>query len=411
MKTHERESQRPPSPLRHRAFRLYFIGNMISNSGTWLQNVALSVFMLEITHRSTWVGISSFALMLPVVFLTLPAGVLADRVDRLKLLLISQLVAAGFAGVLTALAAAHVVNRYTVVLMAMGIGGSLAFAIPAMQALIPHLVPEGELSEAIAMNAISFNIGRVLGPMLAAVTPLIFHDDWPVWAFGLNTASFLVLAMLLSRIGPPPHPRGGGSPGPMREAIEYAWGHVRTRSMLLGVVAIGFTLDPIFTLSPAIGESFGRSSYAGWMVSAWGAGAVVGITVGAAALRYLTKHGLGSVGLVVLAAGIAGLAGAQNMPEALGAVFVAGMGYIAAAMTFTTTIQTDVPERLRGRVMALWTLAFLGPRPIAGIIDGSLADLLSPQWATLLFAVPAIVTAIVVRRGTLRGGAPVGPPV
>ncbi|MCA1831881.1 MAG: MFS transporter [Actinomycetota bacterium] len=405
------DPRRTPSPLRHRAFRLYFTGSMISNSGTWLQNVALSVFMLNITHRSTWVGITGLALMLPVVFLTLPAGVLADRVDRLKLLLISQLVAAGFAAVLTVLAAAHTITRYTVVGLAMGLGASVAFAIPAMQALIPHLVPEDELEGAIAMNAITFNIGRVIGPILAALTPLLFHDNWPVWAFGLNTASFLVLAVLLSRMGPPPYPRPGGGPGPVSEAIDYAWHHVRTRWMLLGVIAIGFTLDPIFTLSPAIGRSFGRSSYAGWIVSVWGAGAVFVITAGASVLRYLTKHGLGWVGLVVLAAGIAGFSAAQNLAEALGAVFVTGGGYIAAAMTFTTTIQTDVPERLRGRVMALWTLAFLGPRPIAGIIDGSLADVLSPHWAGVLFALPAIVMSVAVRRGALRGGQAVAPPV
>jgi MFS family permease len=401
-------AMRPPNPIRHREFRLYFIGNIVSNSGTWLQNVALTVFMHELTGRSTWVGISTFALFLPVVFLTLPAGVVADRTDRLRLLLLSQLVAAGFAGVLTGLAATGAANRYSVIVIAMGIGAAMAFAIPAMQALIPNLVPEDELGEAIAMNAITFNVARVIGPVVAGAT---ITGLGTTWAFGLNAVSFLVLAVALALIRRAPYPRAGGSPGPVREGLAYAWSHVRTRTMLFGVAAIGFALDPIFTLSPALGKGFGRESYAAWIVAAWGSGAVAGITVGASVVRRITRRGLGWVGLVTLAAGIAGLAGAQSLWESLAAVFVAGAGYISAAMTFTTTIQLDVPERLRGRVMALWSLAFLGPRPVAGIIDGRLADALSPHWATLAFAVPALVAAVIVRRGTLRGGSPVAPPV
>jgi MFS family permease len=398
---------RPPSPLRHREFRLYFVGNLTSNCGTWLQNVALGVFMLELTHRSTWVGITAFALFLPVVFLTLPAGALADRVSRLKILMLSQLFAAALATLLTGLAAAGAVNRYAVVAIAFGIGVSTAIAIPAMQALLPHLVPESELAEAIQMNAVTFNVARVVGPIVAAVT---LAGLGTTWAFGINAASFLVLAGALALIGTPPYPRAGGSPGPIREGLRYAWEHVRTRTALLGVAVIGVTLDPITTLSPAMAKEFGHRNAAGWLVAAWGFGAVFTITVGAPLLRAAARHGLGWAGLVALSIGIAGFGAAQGFPLAMAALFVAGAGYITAAMTFTTTIQRDVPERLRGRVMALWSLAFLGTRPLAGLVDGRLADMFSPHVAAAVFAIPAVVAAVIVRRGTVIGAAPSPPP-
>lgn len=399
---------RAPSPLRRREFRLYFVGNLTSNCGTWLQNVALGVFMLELTHRSTWVGITTFALFLPVVFLTLPAGALADRVSRLKILMFSQLFAAGLAALLTGLAATGAVNRYLVVAIAFGIGISTAVGIPAMQALLPHLVPERELAEAIQFNAVTFNVARVVGPVVAAVT---IAGPGTTWAFAINAASFLVLAGALALIGTPPYPREGGSPGPIREGLRYAWGHVRTRTALFGVGIIGIALDPITTLSPAIAKEFGRSSGAGWLVAAWGSGAVFTITLGSAALRAAGRHGLGWAGLLALALGIAGFGAAPNFALAMAALFIAGAGYITAAMNFTTSIQRDVPERLRGRVMALWSLAFLGTRPLAGLIDGRLADVLSPHWAAALFAIPAVLAAIVVRRGTLVGAPPALPEV
>lgn len=399
---------RPPNPLRHRAFRLYFAGNLVSNSGTWLQNVALSVFMLELTGRSTWVGIVTFALFMPVIFLALPGGALADRVDRLRLLMTTQLFASGLAAVLTALAATGNVNRYVVVAIALGLGAATAVGIPAMQALLPQLVPPGELGEAIAKNAVTFNVARVIGPVVAAAT---ITGLGTTWAFGINAASFLVLAGALAIIGRAPYPREPTAPVPTRDALRYAWTHVRTRTMLFAVAMIGLTLDPITTLSPAFGQAFGRSSHAGWIVAAWGGGAVAAITAGAAITRAIAARGLGWLGLLALGAGIAGLGGAQTLWQALGASFVAGIGYISATMTFTTTIQTDVPDHFRGRVMAIWTLCFLGTRPVGGLIDGKLADAFSPHWAALAFAFPAVVAAIVVRRGTLGGAEPLAPPV
>jgi MFS family permease len=135
-------------------------------------------------------------------------------------------------------------------------------------------------------------------------------------------------------------------------------------------------------------------------VSAWGGGAVLGITVGRRWMSYATKHGLGWVGLIGQAAGLGALAAAPNIAWAIPAATLVGAGYITAAISFTTAIQEDAPERLRGRVMALWSVSFLGPRVIGSVIDGALADAFGPQVAMASFAVPALVFAYLVRQTT-----------
>ncbi len=404
------EPSRVQSPLRRREFRLYFIGNLTSNVGSWLNQVTLAVFMRELTHRSLWVGLTQAGLSIPVLLFALPAGALADRVERVRLLRWSQVLMAALAALLTVLVALDVANKYSVTVISFGFGIGLALAIPAMQAMVPLMVPPSELAEAIQLNALTFNVARTVGPMLAALTIATLGS---VWAFGLNALSFVPLIVALALIRRPPFPRpSDGAPGPARDGIAYAWRHLPTRAMLLAVAAIGVTLDPITTLSPALAESYGLGpGGAGWIVAGWGGGAVAMLLFGRRAIRIATNRGLGWVGLLALAAGIGGLGAARSLPIALAAGVVAGAGYITATMAFTTAIQRDVPESLRGRVSALWTLAFLGPRALASVIDGALADAIGPHGATAAFASVALGAAFVLRRVEAPQGDLSAPPV
>lgn len=397
------------SPLRRREFRLYFIGNMTSNIGSWLNQVTLSVYMRELTGTSLWVGLTQAGLSIPVLLFALPAGVLADRVDRVALLRRSQQLMGVLAVVLTILVATHNANRYVVTAIAFGFGVGIAIAIPAMQAMIPQMVPPAELADAIHLNALTFNVARTLGPTIAALTIATLGA---VWAFGLNAASFFVLVGALMLVRRPPFPRpSDGTPGPIREAIAYAWRHLPTRAMLLAIAAIGITLDPITTLSPALVESYGLSAAsAGWIVAGWGGGAVLMLLLGRRVIKAATNHGLGWMGLAALSAGIVGLAAARGLTAALISAVVAGTGYITATMAFTTSIQRDVPESLRGRVSALWTLAFLGPRAFAAVLDGALADWIGPHWTTAAFAGVSLVAALFLRRVEVVQGEPQPPP-
>lgn len=397
------------TPLRRREFRLYFAGNTFSNMGNWIGNVALAVYMKELTGSSFWVGVVGFGFFVPVIVFALPAGVLADRHDRLRILRRSQVVAGVLATALTVIVATGTANRYAVAAIALGSGVTIAVSIPAMQALLALMVPPEELGDAIRLNAVTFNLARALGPLIAAVALVVAG---PEWVFGFNALSFFVLAAVLAVIGRPPFPRDADRPpGPVREGIAYAWRHLRTRWMLLAIVAIGVTLDPIITLSPALAQRFGEeASRAGWIVACWGGGAVTTLVAGRKLLRAMSEHGLGWIGLVALAAGVGGLGAATGMGTALPAAALAGAGYISATMAFTTSIQRDVPESLRGRVMALWTLAFLGPRAAAALVGGAMADAIGARAATASFALVALATVPFLRRVEGEKGEPVPPP-
>lgn len=383
------------SPLRRREFRLYFAGNLASNCGTWLQNAALSVYLFNLTGSSFWVGMASTALFVPVLLLALPAGALADRTDRLKLMQRSQAAAGVLAVLLTVLVAAGLATRYVVVAIAAATGVLWAAAIPSMQSLVPSLVPKQDLGRAIGLNSLTFNLARVIGPTLAAGALFL----GAAFAFGLNALSYFVLVLALGLIGTLPFPHPRGTPGPALEGLRYAWEHRRTRNLLIGIMAISTTLDPITTLAPALVTSMGLpSGRAPLIFSAWGGGAVLGVTAGGRLLRRLSTYGRGWVGLPVLTIGMLLLAAAPSLPWAMGAGVVAGIGYIYATISFTTTIQTDVPEALRGRVSAIWTMSFLGPRVVSSLIDGALADMVGPHVATMLFAIPAVTVVPLARR-------------
>lgn len=396
------------SPLRRPEFRLYFIGNAISNIGTWLANVALAAFMLDLTHSSFWVGLTGAALFVPVLLFAVPAGAWADRTDRLRLLRASQFLAGSLATVLTIMVATDTVSRYAVVAIAAGLGLTIALGIPAMQSLIPSLVPPEEMHDAIGLNALTFNLARAIGPIIAAA---ILTTSGAVWAFGINAASYIAIVGALTIIRRPPFPRtADGAPGGVRDGIRYAWTHHPTRTMLLSIMAISLALDPIITLSPALVRSFGlESGSAGWIVSAWGAGAVAGITLGRSLIRRAVEHGLGWMGLVGMALGLVALGASHGMATGIPSAVLIGAGYIIATIAFTTAIQSAVPERLRGRVMALWTVCFLAPRAVSAVTAGAMADAFGPHWSTASFAIVALGAAWFVRRMIPPRAEPVPP--
>ena len=171
------------------------------------------------------------------------------------------------------------------------------------------------------------------------------------------------------------------------------------------------TLDPIITLSPALSDRYGlKTGGAGWMVAAWGGGAALVIVFGRELIRKTTHRGLGWVGLFLLFLGVFGLGAAPSIGWAIPACLLAGVGYIIASMAFTTTIQQDVPEALRGRVSAIWTLAFLAPRAFAALAEGALADHIGPRITTSLFSVIALMAAVSLRRVQAPTGEPIPPP-
>ena len=389
----------PPSGslLRDRNFRLFFIGMLISNSGTFLQSVAQGVLVHDLTGRNFMVGVTQAAVFIPVLLLALQGGSLADRFDRRRLLISTQVLAMVATGTLAVLAATGHATVPAVITVAALVGVQYAVAIPTMQALLPAFVEPRRLGEAIGLNSVTFNVARVIGPALS--TALLAAAGFGL-AFGLNSLSFLALIVSLSVITLARPPRAATESHSVREALSYAWRSPRIRMILFGVLALALAVDPLTTLAPSIvREVFDRpDSNAGLILAAFGFGSMcaaflfVRLLRGSSGQRYRVTPFL----MLLFASGVIGFVWVPSFWPALAVMAVGGLGFLTSTTTLTTGLQEEVSEAMRGRIMGIWTLCALGSRPIAALVDGAVADWAGPRIALLVIAAPLVFAALFV---------------
>jgi MFS family permease len=369
-----------------RNFGPYFLGNATSASGTWFQNLAASLLVFRLTHSAFLLGVLNFSQFIPVLMLSPWAGTVADRVDRRKLLLVTQLVAAGLAGALALLAWGGV-NEWVVIGFSFATGVTSAFSAPASQALVVQLVDLDDVPQAVALNSMTYNLARALGPASAAGA--IVWLGIPA-AFLLNAFSYLLLAGALLVVRPREQERDE-SPS-LRESIALLRRDPQLVLFLLIVMSVGFASDPINTEAPAFAHAFGHAdTLAGAIIGVFGAGAVTAALVVAG--RVAGSRTRMAITLALLGFGVTGFALSPWLPLAFVPLFIAGFGYLASNTAATTRLQLGVPESQRGRIMALWSIAFLGLRPVASLADGALADVFGVRTAGVVLAAPVVLGA------------------
>ena len=378
-----------------RRFGPYFFGNASSASGTWFQNLAAQLLVYRLTHSPFLLGVLNFCNFIPVLALAPWAGSAADRFDRRRLLIVTQLVATILSGTLAVLAWSHEADQWVVIGFALGLGVSSAYSSPASTAFISQLVDRTQLPSAVALNSMTFNIARAVGPVLAAVS--VKQLGIPA-SFAINAASYVLFIVALATVEPhavKPARRGEAR---LRESLALVRRTPRLLVLLLIVTAVGFASDPVNTEAPALARAFGyRDTVAGWIIGAFGFGAVTAAFLVAGRVAGSRRRMI--VTLSALGCGIIGLALSPWL--ALGFVFLAlaGFGYLASNTHATSRLQLEVAESQRGRIMALWSVAFLGLRPIASLLDGTIAGTFGVRTAAVCLAVPALAMAAVVRRG------------
>lgn len=389
------ESRKSRTSLRllaDRRYGPYIVGNFTSAVGNWFQNVAAGIVVFQLTGSNTLVGTVSVLQFLATLVLSPWSGALADRLNRRKLLILAQGISAAGAVALAiwvGLAGVEGLPGVWPVLAATGvIGLGYAVGISAMNALVPALVEPEDLEDAIALNSSSFTLARAIGPALAG---LVVAAAGAVWAFGINALTFLPLIVVLSFIRPRRVSRSAGD-----RSVRAGFAYIKERKSMLWLVlatlTVGWAGDPVNTLAPAYADLFGRDeTFVGLQVAAFGAGAalmsmLVGLVRSRIGLETTTR-----TGMIVLACGLVAFAAAPNEAVVLVALFVAGIGFLLGVTTTNSNLQHRLDEDMRGRVMALWSMAFLGSRPIAGIIDGAVADLVSPRVGVVTAIVPLIV--------------------
>jgi MFS family permease len=377
--------------LRDRVYGPFFFGNFVSNCGNWIHNVAAAVVVFELTDSAVAVGAVSGCMWAASLLLQPWAGALTDRYDRRLMLIWGQSVA--LVGALAIALPTAIVGvedlpgPWPIYLGTLVIGIGVAFSIPAMQALIPALVEERDLDSAIALNGVTFNLARGIGPAIAGV--ILLEADASL-AFSVNVASFAVLLVAMTWVRPRFDRRPGQGDRSVRAGLRWVLADRRAVVLLGTMVAIGFATDPINTLTPPMADELGGGEgLVGLLVSGFGTGAVVAAFFVERIRERLGRERAAAAGLGALAAAIAAFGLSQAPAYAVSTLAVAGAGFIVAITSVTTQLQERVPDQVRGRVMALWGVAFLGTRPFSAAIDGAIADLASPRAAALAMAAAA----------------------
>jgi MFS family permease len=393
--------RRVAAALAYRDFRVLWLGACTSSIGTWMQKVAQSWLVLELTDSAWYLALDAFVGELPLLLFTLIGGVIADRRDRRTMLVASQIVQMLSALSLAALVATGQATIWSVIALSFASGCAQAFGGPAYQSLMPSLVPKEHLPNAIALNSIQFNLARLIGPLLAGAA---LHAFGMVSCFTLNGISFLVVigALLSLHVRHEPAPRRGSMARELEGGLRYVRGEPRLIALVVLAFATTFLAIPLLTFLPVVAknvfhEGVGRYSQ---LMAFSGAGAVAGALV----VAWLGRFGhMGVTALVVQA--VVGLLivafAASRSPLVSSLLLLACGGLLVTVLSLVTSlVQLIAPDEMRGRVMSIYMVAFRGGMPLGSLVTGRIVDASS---APAALAVNGILLAVVAVYFLVRG--------
>jgi MFS family permease len=360
---------------KHRNYRLFFTGQVVSLSGTWMQNVAMYWFVLTLTHDPIAIGILSFCRFGPFTVFGLFSGVIADRFDNRKTVIVTQSVQMALSVVLAVDAVTGHATAWHVYAIAALTGTALVLDAPARQSLTFQMVGRDELPNAIALNSSLFNIARIAGPALGGV---VIAAVGVGWCFAANAASFLAVLMSLLLMRPselfPLHKRGRPTLlRGTREGLSYAW-HSRGVLVILGMMVVFASLCFNFNiLLPVLAKQTlhaGPRTF-GALSAAFGFGALIGALSAAALARARWRTMLvGATGFALCELAIAPV---RSVPLDLVLLFACGIFFTSYTANTNARLQLDTPDHLRGRVLSLYYYAWNGLAPLGGLIVGWLS--------------------------------------
>lgn len=399
--------------FRHRGYTLFWSGALVSNVGTWMQNAALALVVYNFRKSEFDLGMVNFLNGIPALFLALPAGALADRLDKKRMIIWAQvglMIQAILLGVLYAtgrLSSSHVVEALLWVdLLTLVAGVLTALTFPAWQSMLPDLVPRETLLNAIALNSAQFQSARMIGPLVGGA---VLVAAGAAGVFYLNAASFLfVIAALyfvkLIHKQVIVHPEGEaeGTWARLAAGVHYARRHVSTRTLIISTAMLTVFGFPYIILMPAVadktlgfhGEHARTVAYT-WLLTANGLGALFGSLAVASLPPTVRRSRLLRGALLTLSLLLIGFALSRTFWLSLILSTFAGAAVLTSNSLANTSIQSSVPPHLRGRVMALFIMAFIGIMPISGAIFGPLGQAIGPSNAILGGALLLLVWALV----------------
>ncbi len=385
--------------LRHRNFRLFILGYVVSLVGTWMQGLAQSWLVYRLTGSGLMLGMTAFCTHLPVLLLGPLAGVAADRYSRYRIVVVTQVLFLVQAVALAALTLSGVVTVGHVLALAAFWGMVNAFEIPARQSLYIHMVGREDLVNAIALNSVVFNAGRIVGPSVGGLVVAAVGEGA---CFALNAISFLAvigsLAAIHIRHEPAAHDE---SPlEHLREGLGYAWRTRPVRALLAMTAAINISGAPALVLAPLFADAiFQRgSSGLGFLSGAMGVGAVLGTL---ALARRTGTRGLPRtviLSALMMSGGLAVFAGSPRFAVSLASVALIGFSVMRQNASANTLIQSLIPDAYRGRIMAMYSMTVVGMLPVGGLLAGGLSETLGARATVLCGALLCGAAALFFRK-------------
>jgi len=374
--------------LKYPNYRLWFWSQMFSLFGTWMQSTALGFLVFDLTRSTAYLGLVGFAAGIPTWVFMLYAGVIADRMSRRILLMITQTAMTLLAFGLAALAFLHLVQPWHILVIALLLGTANAFEAPARQAFVLEMVETEDMTNAIALNSAMFNTATALGPAAAGVTYALFG---PAWCFTINGLSFIAVIVALKRMKLKPfvpQPVRASAVADLKEGLKYVAAHpmIRTIIGLIGLVSLfGFSF---VTLIPAwaVNILHGDARTNGFLQSARGAGALAAALLIASLGRFRFRGRLLTFGTFALPAVTALFALVRWVPLSLVLIFGSGLALILIFNLANALVQTFAPNELRGRIMSVYALTFFGLFPIGSLGIGLTAEHLGQPAAIFIGA-------------------------
>ena len=391
--------------LASRNYRLYFAGQLVSLAGTWMQQIAMIWLAYRLSNSAQVLGMVGFASQIPILLFAPFMGVLTDRFDRRRILLVTQFLAMLQALVLAWLTWQQQISPEWLIGMAFVLGCINALDLPARQAFSVQIVDNrSDLPNAIALNSLLMNLARFIGPALAGLAVATIGEGW---CFMINAISYLAVILALWAIDTKPKVSDREAAwDAFRDGIRYVLGDSEIRLRLMIVAAVSFLVTPYAVLMPLFAsEIFGGDARTyGMLIGSAGAGSLLaGLYL---ASRTDTAGLARRVGASVIAAGVAlsGFALNQALLPAFPIVMALGFFVITIIAGSNTLIQMQVTDAYRGRVMAIFSMAFLGIAPLGSLAVGNLAHFVGVQPALLACGVGIFIVGLVARRHSLRRG-------
>lgn len=387
------------SALQYPNYKLWFRGQLISLLGTWMQVTAQGYLVFELTHSPVYLGYVGFAYGIPSWMFMLYGGVLADRVSRRKLLIITQAAMMFFSVVLAVLTFMNLILPWHIIVLAFCLGIANAFDAPSRQAFVNELVAKEDLTNAIALNATMFNVGTAVGPAISGITYAFFG---PAWCFTVNAVSFIgvIIALYMMKIPANNYIAKANSSHftELKEGLRYVAKHkiIRTLILLVGVISL-FGMS-FATLIPAWAVKIldGDATTNGFLQSARGLGSLSSALFIASLGRFKFKGKLLTIGSFIFPVMLFVFSFMRWFPLSLMLLVGVGFGLILVFNIANALVQTLVDDNLRGRVMGIYTFIFFGFMPVGSLLMGTLAEKFGEPETVVIGSVVTFICSLVI---------------